>query len=127
MPSLPKKKETTILLLLALVVIGGLATYVAYPRIVATKISAITAGVETSPDSWNGRALHVFGVVVDRGENDVELADGTGTIDAKWLGTLPAIGTSNVLVHGILKVETFPFTQVKRVELLADSLAVWPV
>jgi hypothetical protein len=121
---LPKKKEARILLLLLLVAIAGLSIYVAYPRIVATKVSTITGGVASSQSSWNGRALHVFGSVVDRGDNEITIADGTGSIKVTWYGTLPGIGTSNVLAHGILKVEG---SAQPSFQIVADSLTVWPV
>ncbi len=121
---LPKGKEARILLAFLLIVVAGLSIYVAYPRIVATKVSTITAGVASSPSSWNGRALHVFGSVVDRGDNEVTIADGTGSIKVTWFGTLPGIGTSNVLAHGILKVEN---SAQPTPQVVADSLTVWPL
>ncbi len=122
---MPKKKGARVLLALLLVAVVGLALYISYPRIVATKVSAITAGVASSPTSWNGRALHVFGSVVDRGDNEVTIADGTGSIKVTWFGALPGIGASNVLVHGILKVEGA--APQPSLQLIADSLTVWPV
>jgi len=121
---IPKRKEARILLVLLLVTVASLSIYVAYPRIVATKVSTITAGVASNPSSWNGRALHVFGSVVDRGDNEITIADGTGSIKVTWLGTLPGIGTSNVLAHGILKVEG---SAQPTFQIVADSLTVWPV
>jgi hypothetical protein len=121
---LPKNKRSRIVLAFLLVAVAGLSLYVAYPRIVATKVSTITAGVASSSSSWNGRAVHVFGSVVDRGDSDVTIADGTGSIKVTWYGTLPGIGTSNVLAHGILKVESS--TQ-PSFQLVADSLTVWLV
>ncbi len=121
---LPKRKEARILLALLLMAVVGLSIYVAYPRIVATKVSTITAGVASNPTSWNGRALHVFGSVVDRGDNEVTIADGTGSVKVTWFGTLPGIGTSNVLAHGILKVEG---SAQPSLQIVADSLTVWPV
>ncbi len=120
----PKRKEARILLAFLLIVVVGLSIYAAYPRIVATKVSTINAGVASSPSSWNGRALHVFGSVVDRGDNEVMIADGTGSIKVTWFGTLPGIGTSNVLAHGILKVES---SAQPSLQIVADSLTVWPV
>ncbi len=121
---LPKGKQARILLVFLLIVITGLSLYVAYPRIVATKVSTMTAGVASSPSSWNGRSLHVFGSVVDRGDNEVTIADGTGSIKVTWFGPLPGIGTSNVLAHGVLKVES---SAQPSLQVVADSLAVWPV
>jgi hypothetical protein len=121
---LPKRKGARILFVLLLVAVAGLSIYVAYPRIVATKVSTITAGVALSQSSWNGRALHVFGSVVDRGDNEITIADGTGSIKVTWYGTLPGIGTSNVLAHGILKVEG---SAQSSFQIVADSLTVWPV
>jgi hypothetical protein len=121
---LPKKKEARILLAILLVLVAGLSIYIAYPRIVATKVSSISAGIASSPTSWNGRALHVFGSVVDRGDNEITIADGTGSIKVAWSGTLPGIGTSNVLAHGILKVES---SAQASFQIVADSLTVWPV
>jgi len=121
---LPKKKETKILLAILLIAVAGLSIYIAYPRIVATRVSTITAGVTSSSTSWNGRALHVFGTVVDRGDNEVTIADGTGSIKVTWFGPLPGIGTSNVLAHGILKVES---SAQPSFQIVADSLTVWLV
>ncbi len=124
-PFFPKKKMARILLALFLIAIVGLGTYIAYPRIMATKVSTMMTGVASSPTSWNGRALHVFGSVVDRGDNDVTLADGTGSIKVVWSGALPGIGTSNVLAHGVLKVETA--SPQPNLQLVADSMTVWPI
>jgi hypothetical protein len=121
---LPKKKQTKILLAILLIAVAGLSIYIAYPRIVATKVSTITAGVTSSSSSWNGRAVHVFGSVVDRGDSEVTIADGTGSIKVTWYGTLPGIGTSNVLAHGILKVES---SAQPSFQIVADSLTVWLV
>jgi hypothetical protein len=121
---LPKTKEARIPLAFLLIVVVGLSLYAAYPRIVATKVSTMTAGVASSPNSWNGRALYVFGSVVDLGDNEVTIADGTGSIKVTWLGALPGIGTSNVLVHGIMRVEG---SASQSLQIVADSLTVWPV
>ncbi len=121
----PKKKGTRLLLAISLIALISLSIYIAYPRIVATKVSTVTAGVASSPTSWNGRALHIFGSIVDRGDNEVTIADGTGSIKVTWFGALPGIGASNVLVHGILKVEGA--APQPSLQLIADSLAVWPI
>ncbi len=121
----PKKKGARLLLAISLIALISLSIYIAYPRIVATKVSTVTAGVASSPTSWNGRALHVFGSVLDRGDNEVTIADGTGSIKVTWFGALPGIGASNVLVHGILKVEGA--APQPSLQLIADSLAVWPI
>lgn len=122
---LPKNKKARILLTISLIAVVAIGLYIAYPRIVATKASSITAGAASNPTSWNGKALHVFGSVVDRGDNEVTIADGTGSIKVIWYGGLPGIGTSNVLVHGILKVEGG--APQPSLQLTADSLTVWPV
>jgi len=121
---LPKRKNARILLAILLIAIAGASIYVAYPRIVATKASTITAGVASNSTSWNGRALYMFGSIVDRGDNEVTIADGTGSIKVNWFGALPGIGTSNVLAHGILQVEG---SSQPNFHLVADSLTVWPV
>ncbi len=121
---LPKTKRARILLAVLLVAVAGLSIYVAYPRIVATKVSTITAGVASSQSSWNGRALYVFGSVVDRGDNEITIADGTGSIKVTWYGTLPGIGTSNVLAHGVLNIES---SAQPSFHIVADSLTVWPI
>lgn len=121
---LPKKRRTRILLTIALIALISLSLYIAYPRIVATKVSTITTSAAQSPASWSGRALYVFGSVVDRGDNEVTIADGTGFVKVAWFGALPGIGTSNVLAHGILKVEG---AAPPSLQLVADSLTVWPI
>ncbi len=121
----PKKKGARLLLAISLIALISLSIYIAYPRIVATKVSTVTAGVASDPTSWNGRALHVFGSVLDRGDNEVTIADGTGSIKVTWFGALPGIGASNVLVHGILKVEGA--APQPSLHLIADSLTVWPI
>ncbi len=74
--------------------------------------------------------MNVFGTIIDRGENEFVLADGTGTIKVQWAGTLPAVGTSKVLVHGFVRGRVIQVGDIFRFEdvrLVATSLDIWPI
>ncbi len=90
-----------------------IAFYAEYPRATSTKVASITA----NPIAYNGKQVSLFGTVVDRSEDGFALADGTGKIEVKWAGTLPAVGTTNVFVQGVLSGEA----------VTATGVAVWPV
>jgi hypothetical protein len=100
--------------------------YAEYPRLTSTQVATI----KVNPNTYNGQAVSIFGTVVDRGDNGFTLADGTGTINVIWSGALPAVGATNVLVHGIVNgeaVELGNAFQFSHVEISATTVQVWPV
>jgi hypothetical protein len=120
------KGRYLILVTSVLAVVVLFVAYAAYPRLTSTQIATIKA----NPNTYNGQAMSIFGTVVDRGDNSLTLADSTGTIDVTWSGALPPIGTTNVLVHGIVNGEAVYIGnafQFSHVEVRATSVGVWPV
>lgn len=99
--------------------------YAEYPRVTSTKVANIVA----SPNDYNGKQVSFFGTVIDRSDNGFTLADGTGSIHVRWSGALPAVGTTNVFVQGVVsgigaQFGSFSF---ENAVVTATSVSVWPV
>ena len=101
------------------------AGYAEYPRVTSTKVASIMA----SPNDYNGKQVSLFGTVVDRGDNEFTLADGTGSIRIRWSGALPAIGTTNVFVQGVVSGIGAQFGGFKfdNAVVTATSVGTWSV
>jgi hypothetical protein len=118
------KPRTLAILAAVIVIITAIAAYGAYPRVTATNIARITA----DPQAFDGREVNLFGTVVERDEDGFVLADGTGTIEVDWAGTLPAVGTSRVLVHGFVRgrvVEVGNLLRFEDARVRAASVDLW--
>lgn len=112
-------------LLLAAVagIIVILAFYAAYPVLNSTKISKVMS----DPASYNGKQISLFGTVTQRFSGGFVLSDGTGTIYVTWNGALPAVGTANVYVVGVVTgggIELGGF-HIAGAYLTASSVSVW--
>lgn len=118
------KPRTLLIVAVVIVIVTAVAAYGAYPRVTSTNIARVTA----DPQSFNGREVNLFGTIIERGEDDFVLADGTGTLKVDWAGTLPPVGTSRVLVHGFVRgqvVEIGNIIRFEDVRVRATSVDLW--